>query len=207
MIGLPGETDADVHGIADTVERLRFEMRDIGRLELNLTISNFTPKPHTLFQWHSVSTAEFKRKGSCASACGCAFKGQHTDVRLSAMSIIMQTGAVPRSKPPASGAGMDAWFDNIERTHGAWCEAIEAAGLGGRYRELELGSWPSCSKDAGATPAALPEPLPWDHIDSGVSKQWLQEDLERALEAVVVPDCSFDGRSHCGVCGEGLDTT
>ena len=62
MIGLPGETDADVHGIADTVERLRFEMRDIGRLELNLTISNFTPKPHTPFQWHSVSTAEFKRR-------------------------------------------------------------------------------------------------------------------------------------------------
>ena len=49
MIGLPGETDDDVHGIANTVEMLRYEMRDIGRLELNLTISNFTPQaPHSI---------------------------------------------------------------------------------------------------------------------------------------------------------------
>ena len=212
MIGLPGETDADVHGIADTVERLRFEMRDIGRLELNLTISNFTPKPHTPFQWHSVSTAEFKRRQGILRQrfVGMRFlKVNYTDVRLSAMEDFIGRGD-QRLAPVIeaawrSGAGMDAWFDNIERTHGAWCEAIEAAGLGGRYRELELGSWAELQ---ALTPEQrrqrCAEPLPWDHIDSGVSKQWLQEDLERALEAVVVPDCSFDGCSHCGVCGEGL---
>ena len=212
MIGLPGETDADVHGIADTVERLRFEMRDIGRLELNLTISNFTPKPHTPFQWHSVSTAEFKRRQGILRQrfAGMRFlKVNYTDVRLSAMEDFIGRGD-QRLAPVIeaawrSGAGMDAWFDNIERTHGAWCEAIEAAGLGGRYRELELGSWAELQ---ALTPEQRRqrccEPLPWDHIDSGVSKQWLQEDLERALEAVVVPDCSFDGCSHCGVCGEGL---
>ena len=212
MIGLPGETDADVHGIADTVERLRFEMCDIGRLELNLTISNFTPKPHTPFQWHSVSTAEFKRRQGILRQrfAGMRFlKVNYTDVRLSAMEDFIGRGD-QRLAPVIeaawrSGAGMDAWFDNIERTHGAWCEAIEAAGLGGRYRELELGSWAELQ---ALTPEQrrqrCAEPLPWDHIDSGVSKQWLQEDLERALEAVVVPDCSFDGCSHCGVCGEGL---
>ena len=212
MIGLPGETDADVHGIADTVERLRFEMRDIGRLELNLTISNFTPKPHTPFQWHSVSTAEFKRRQGILRQrfAGMRFlKVNYTDVRLSAMEDFIGRGD-QRLAPVIeaawrSGAGMDAWFDNIERTHGAWCEAIEAAGLGGRYREPELGSWAELQ---ALTPEQRRqrccEPLPWDHIDSGVSKQWLQEDLERALEAVVVPDCSFDGCSHCGVCGEGL---
>ncbi|MHC5730256.1 MAG: TIGR03936 family radical SAM-associated protein, partial [Nostoc sp.] len=31
--------------------------------------------------------------------------------------------------------------------------------------------------------------------------KWLQEDLQRALEAAIVPDCSFEGCSHCGVCG------
>ncbi len=212
MIGLPGETDADVHGIADTVERLRFEMRDIGRLELNLTISNFTPKPHTPFQWHSVSTAEFKRRQGILRQrfAGMRFlKVNYTDVRLSAMEDFIGRGD-QRLAPVIeaawrSGAGMDAWFDIIERTHGAWCEAIDAAGLGGRYRELELGSWAELQ---ALTPEQrrqrCAEPLPWDHIDSGVSKQWLQEDLERALEAVVVPDCSFDGCSHCGVCGDGL---
>jgi radical SAM-linked protein len=42
--------------------------------------------------------------------------------------------------------------------------------------------------------------LPWDHLDTGIDKQWLKEDLKRALEAAIVPDCSFDGCSHCGVC-------
>ncbi|MEO1296974.1 MAG: TIGR03936 family radical SAM-associated protein, partial [Cyanobacteria bacterium J06636_16] len=44
-------------------------------------------------------------------------------------------------------------------------------------------------------------PLPWDHLDTGIDKQWLQEDLQRALAAATVPDCSFEGCSHCGVCG------
>jgi radical SAM-linked protein len=104
-----------------------------------------------------------------------------------------------------AGAGMDAWFETIDRTHAAWTEAIEAAGLGGRYRALELGS---LNDAASLTPADLADfcarPLPWDHIDSGVDKAWLAEDLGRALAAAVVPDCSFDGCSSCGVCGPEL---
>lgn len=43
--------------------------------------------------------------------------------------------------------------------------------------------------------------MPWDHIDTGIDKQWLKADLHKALEAAIVPDCSFEGCSHCGVCG------
>ena len=68
MIGLPGETDADVLGIAETVDWLQKTVggnkaRKRDRLTLTLTLSNFTPKPHTPFQWHSVSTEEFARRG------------------------------------------------------------------------------------------------------------------------------------------------
>lgn len=63
MIGLPGETDADVLGIAETIAWLQSECRDARWfLAVNVTISSFTPKPHTPFQWHSVSTAEYTRK-------------------------------------------------------------------------------------------------------------------------------------------------
>lgn len=63
MIGLPGETDTDVLGIVETIEWLQRECR-YGKhhLAVNVTISNFTPKAHTPFQWHSVSTSEFKQK-------------------------------------------------------------------------------------------------------------------------------------------------
>ena len=47
----------------------------------------------------------------------------------------------------------------------------------------------------------LDAPLPWDHIDTGIDKGWLITDLARAIAAATVPDCSFEGCSHCGVCG------
>ena len=51
--------------------------------------------------------------------------------------------------------------------------------------------------------ARLDAPLPWDHIDTGISKFWLKTDLQRALEGATVPDCSHSGKcSECGVCGD-----
>ncbi len=212
MLGLPGETDADVLGIAETCRRLQVDCRDLGRLNLNLTISNFTPKPHTPFQWHSVSTAEFRRRQELLRSALRPLRGLKvniTDVRLSAVEDFIGRG--DRRLAPVieaawrAGAGLDAWFESVERTHDAWTAAIKAAGLEGRYRALELGDW----SDWEASPSAdldafCRQPLPWDHIDSGLDKGWLAADLQRALAAAVVPDCSFEGCSHCGVCGPDL---
>ncbi|MFZ9951702.1 MAG: TIGR03960 family B12-binding radical SAM protein [Vulcanococcus sp.] len=212
MIGLPGETDADVLGIADTCRSLQQQCRDLGRLELNLTISNFTPKPHTPFQWHSVSTAEFRRRQQLLREALRPLRGlktNYTDVRLSAMEDFVGRG--DRRLAPVieaawrDGAGLDAWFEAADRTYAAWTSAIEAAGLGGRYRELELGEWSAAEgMDADDLAAFCAQPLPWDHIDAGVDKAWLADDLQRALAAAVVPDCSFEGCSSCGVCGPEL---
>jgi radical SAM family uncharacterized protein/radical SAM-linked protein len=212
MIGLPGETDADVLGIADTCRQLQRNCTDLGRLELNLTISNFTPKPHTPFQWHSVSTAEFQRRQQLLREALRPLRGlktNYTDVRLSAMEDFVGRG--DRRLAPVieaawrSGAGLDAWFEAADRTYAAWTEAIEAAGLGGRYRALEMGAWSSTEAlSAHDLEAFCAQPLPWDHIDSGVDKRWLADDLRQALAAAVVPDCSFEGCSSCGVCGPEL---
>ena len=212
MIGLPGETDADVLGIADTCRSLQQQCRDLGRLELNLTISNFTPKPHTPFQWHSVSTGEFRRRQHLLRDALRSLRGiktNVTDVRLSAMEDFVGRG--DRRLAPVieaagrAGAGLDAWFEAADRTYEAWTSAIDAAGLGGRYRQLELGEWRAVEgMDPEDLAAFCAQPLPWDHIDSGVAKAWLAEDLQRALAAAVVPDCSFEGCSSCGVCGPEL---
>ena len=212
MIGLPGELDSDVLGIAETCVMLQQRCRDLGRLNLNITISNFTPKPHTPFQWHSVSTQEFERRQQLLRESFKRLRGvkvNFTDVRLSAMEDFVGRG--DRRLAPVieaawrAGAGMDAWFESLDRTYAAWTGAIAEAGLEGRYREMELGSWSAVAAlQRDDLEAFCAQPLPWDHIDTGIDKAWLAEDLQRALVAAVVPDCSFDGCSSCGVCGPDL---
>jgi radical SAM-linked protein len=248
MIGLPGETDMDVLGIAETVRWLQRECSGKGRkrLSFNLTISNFTPKPHTPFQWHSVSTAELERKQALLKEEFRHIRGlkvNFTDVRISAMEDFVGRGdrrlsAVIR-RAWELGAGMDAWWESLDRAFNAWTQAISETGLTWKYRQVENGEW-NVFEASGArsqesearnweeelevedesfaitqnselkiqNPLTHPpihpsydSPLPWDHIDTGIDKQWLKEDLQRALEAAIIPDCSFEGCSHCGVCG------
>ena len=241
MIGLPGETDADVVGIAETVRWLQRECRLDGRRKLmfNLTISNFTAKPHTPFQWHSVSTTEFSRlqkllRTELRSLNN--LKVNFTDVRISAMEDFVGRGDRRLSsvirRAWELGAGMDAWWETLDQAHKAWTQAIAESDLTWKYRQVENGEWnlfeqekpkkegtlkdsdrdtgmnltvsPSLSP-TGAPPLTagsdLDRPLPWDHIDTGIDKNWLKNDLQKALEAATVPDCSFEGCSRCGVCG------
>ena len=213
MIGLPGETDADVLGIAETIRWLRRECSRQGkrRLDFNVTISNFTPKPHTPFQWHSVSTAEFERKQTMLKAEFSRMRGvkvNFTDVRISAMEDFVGRGdrrlAPVVRKAWELGAGMDSWWESLERAFNAWTEAIAAADLTWKYRQVESGEWNLVPIDGALAMSIEDErlalPLPWDHLDTGIDKQWLKDDLARALEAATVPDCSFEGCSHCGVC-------
>jgi len=211
MIGLPGETDIDLIGIAETIRWLHQNCRASGRkrLNFNLTISNFTPKPHTPFQWHSVSTAEFERKQALLKAEFRGMKGvkiNFTDVRISAMEDFVGRGdrrlASVVRRAWELGAGMDAWWESLDRAFAAWTQAIDALGLSWKYRLVEAGEWnvmPPVTPEGGVTD--FNQALPWDHIDTGIDKNWLKADLQRALEAATVPDCSFEGCSHCGVCG------
>jgi radical SAM family uncharacterized protein/radical SAM-linked protein len=204
MIGLPGETDVDVIGIAETVRWLRQECRlaKRKRLDFNITISNFTPKPHTPFQWHSVSTTEFIRKQELLRREFRGMKGvkvNYTDVRISAMEDFIGRGdrslAVVVRRAWELGAGMDSWWENLNQAYQAWENAIAEAGLTWKYRQVENGEW-NIFQDQNS----LDTPLPWDHLNTGIDKEWLKADLKKALEAATVPDCAFDGCSHCGVC-------
>ncbi len=209
MIGLPGETDADVVGIAETLKWLQRECRGAGRkpLGFHVTISNFTPKPHTPFQWHSVATAEFIRKQELLKQ---EFKfirhlkANFTDVRISAMEDFLGRGDRSLGKVIQRawelGAGMDAWWESLERAYGAWSQAIEESNLTWKYRTIEQGQW----FESVDYEQLLTQSLPWDHLDTGIDKKWLVDDLQRALAAATVPDCSFAGCSHCGVCGTDL---
>ena len=221
MIGLPGELDADVLGIAETVRWLQQECRGRKRrISFNITVSNFTPKPHTPFQWHSVSTDEFRRKQRLLREEFHTIRNvkvNFTDVRISAMEDFVGRGDRRLSQVVRRawelGAGMDSWWESLDNAYAAWAQAIDEAGLSWKYRQVESGEWnlfdePNAERteaevaaDSDRLTQQLDAPLPWDHLDTGIDKQWLKDDLLKALEAATVPDCSFDGCSHCGVCG------
>ena len=215
MIGLPGETDHDVLGIAETVRWLRRECASISnkRLNFNITISNFTPKPHTPFQWHSVSTSEFLRKQDLLRDEFRRIRGtkvNYTDVRISAMEDFVGRG--DRTLAPVVrrawelGAGMDSWWESLDNAFAAWERAIAEADLTWKYRQVENGEWnifDNTPQNVGTfhEKFLLDAPLPWDHLNTGIDKEWLKGDLQKALDAATVPDCAFEGCSHCGICG------
>ncbi|MEM9138142.1 MAG: TIGR03960 family B12-binding radical SAM protein, partial [Cyanobacteria bacterium P01_F01_bin.42] len=129
MVGLPGETDEDVLGIAETIRWLRRECYIKGRRQLNftLTISNFTPKHHTPFQWHSVSTSEFERKQALLKDEFRQMRGlkvNFTDVRISAMEDFVGRGDRRLSSVVKRawelGAGMDSWWESLDKAFKAW---------------------------------------------------------------------------------------
>ena len=221
MIGLPGETDADVLGIAETVEWLiKTVAGHPARKRDELT---FTP-----FQWHSVSTDEFERRGTLLKAALKKVrnvKSNWTSIRISAMEDFIGRG--DRALCPVIkrswelGAHKDTWWDGQDASFKAFDGAIAEAGLDWKYRQVVQGEWDVLEKlgdadyraqggggkgrvDRGAlADTRLDAPLPWDHIDTGISKWWLKTDLQKALEGITVPDCSHSGIcTECGVCGD-----
>ena len=229
MIGLPGETDEDVMGIYETIKWLQQECRS-GKwhLAVNVTISNFSPKPHTPFQWHSVSTSEFLRKQKMLRA---AFKdlrqvkANFTPARISAMEDFISRGdrriAPVIKRAWELGATNDGWWMSEDTNYKLWSQAIEEAGMQWKYRQVDDGEWDVMENlgderyrgqgaggkgrvDRGTmADSRLDAPLPWDLIDTGISKWWLKSELQKALEAATVPDCSHSGLcSECGVCGD-----
>lgn len=244
MINLPSETDEDVMGIADTIKWLQRICRAKGRrrLSVNVTVSTFTPKPWTPFQWHSTSTEEIKRKQKMiktALSSSRDVKLSMTDPMLSAMEDFIGRGDRRLSqviiRAHEMGAGMDAWWEGMQEAYDAWCTAIKEAGLEWKYRRTENGEWnvadteteeirgpkgwfyaakggnldrktllPKDSDDSVAAQSPLDRPLPWDHIDNGLDKGWLRDELMRALTETLTPDCAFNECSSCGVCGDEL---
>ena len=79
-----------------------------------------------------------------------------------------------------SGCRFDGWSEHFQFKR--WEEAIEACGI-------DIDFYTTRSRD-------LREPLPWDHIDAGVSKAYLARDYAASLRGETRPDC----REQCYAC-------
>lgn len=202
MIGLPTETERDLDGIVDLVRRMQSACAAIRRepglskkvsLEINLTLSNFVPKPHTPFQWFPQdSMVQLAQKRDYLRDKFRGVRGvklNFTDPEISKLEGALSKGgreiADVIESAYRNGAYLDAWDDvlNFEK----WFDAFKAHGI-----DIETYTGVRLTDPA--------EPLPWDCIDVGLTKSWLQEEYRRAIQAAATTPC-FEACSTCGVCG------
>jgi radical SAM family uncharacterized protein len=203
MIGLPTETDADVAAIGALVGRVLAAARDAtppqerGAVKIAVSISTFVPKAHTPFQWEpQISIEEVRRR--------------HAIVR----------DTMPRKGVELSWHDSDASFLEAVLARGDrhLADAIEAAWRSGAVfdawtEEFSLARWMAAFEASGIDAVALAgrehstdEVLPWAHIDSGLSAEFLADERERARQGVTTEDCTFGTCTGCGVCGTlGVD--
>ncbi len=191
MVGLPTETMEDVAGIVEMGQKVRAIGRKHAgnRARVRVSTSNLVPKPHTPFQWARQETgAELEPKHQLLrDGCRAAkLDFSWNDSRDSVVEAVLSRGDRRAGEAIYGawrrGAKFDAWGEYFSGQR--WDEAFAAAGVDASWyahREWEA-----------------KEPLPWDHIDSGVTKAYLRGQWNDVVSGKTVPDCHHGG---CNVCG------
>lgn len=191
MIGLPTETQADLEELVRVAkESARIARRESPRgFGLTVSASSFVPKPHTPFQWFAQEPMPvLKEKQAYLRArlreARIDFKWHH--VESSFLEAVLTLGGREVGAAIALGQQRGCRFDG-------WTE------------QLKFDTWMEALADAGVDPFAianrpreLDSPLPWGHIDCGVSTQFLKREYKKAQQVKGTPDCHVGPCSNCG---------
>lgn len=193
MISLPTETDEDVIGIADLATRVAKLARRL-RVRapvISIGVSPFVPKPHTPWQWHAQDPLEeVERKiGLIRRHIGDrAVQFRHHDPRATRLEAVLSVGdrrvAEVIERAWRSGCRFDSWDEHFR--YDLWMAAFEQAGVDpAHYAHREK---------------PQEEPLPWDHIDCGVSKAFLRREDLRSRKGMPTADCHTGPCEFCRAC-------
>ncbi len=195
MIGLPTETEEDLEEIVKLIKKVFTIGKQYKLSRISVAFSSFVPKPHTPFQWEGQNSMEqLKEKQNFL------FKNLKT------------------------GKEQKKIFINFHKREQSFIEAVFARGdrrLGeGLLKAWELGCrfdnwsdyfrfdlWHEAFNSVNISPSFYAnrerkeeEILPWDHISSGINKEFLLCERKKALKYVETKDCRFSACSQCGVC-------
>ena len=194
IIGLPTETDTDVCGIAELAGRVLDVYFDIPKEEraknINITVStsSFVPKPFTAFQWVGMNSREElirKQKLIKDSIPSKRIRYTYHDNQTSYLEGVFSRGdrRLCKSiiKAVELGCKFDGWGEFFD--FDKWMQAFSETGIDPDFYTARERSYD--------------EVLPWDHIDVGVTKEFLINENEKAKDASTTPHC----RLECSKCG------
>jgi radical SAM family uncharacterized protein len=203
MCGLPTETDEDVLQIAELAKKVIETGRQVsGRRDIRCTVSigGFVPKPHTPFQWCGQLGDEETdvRLGKLRDAIrsdrryGSSIGFRYHDGKPGIVEGLLSRGdrRVGRiiEQVWRDGGRFDGWSEHF--SFDRWMSAADTA-----LADLPVDVAWYTTRERGET-----EVLPWDHIDSGLDKEWLWADWQDALDETEVDDCRWTPCFDCGVC-------
>lgn len=195
MIGLPTETEEDLQGIIEIAELARRigrqEAASAGRVQVNISVASFVPKAHTPFQWYGMNgraeiTAkhEFLRRNMPRKQIKLSVHDIEPSLVESAITRGGDEIAAVIEAAWRAGACFDAWTEKFSLE--AWEIAFATSGS-----SVEQEATRSFEVDAD---------LPWDDIDSRITKEFLLEEKERAERGEITEDCRTGSCEDCGVC-------
>ncbi|HZC71089.1 MAG TPA: TIGR03960 family B12-binding radical SAM protein [Jatrophihabitans sp.] len=199
MCGLPTETDDDVLEIADMAhDVIRAGREAAGHKDIRCTVSigGFVPKPHTPFQWAAQASPEtvdnrlrkLREAINANKALGRNVGMRYHDGEPSLIEGLLSRGdrrvGAVIERVWRDGGRFDGWTEHF--SFARWMAAATAVGV-------DVGWYTTRERDAD-------EVLPWDHLDSGLDKQWLWDDWQDALGEFEQDDCRWTPCFDCGVC-------
>jgi radical SAM family uncharacterized protein len=195
MIGLPTETEEDLEELTRLVQKIVNLCHTAGgrkyAFKVTVSASTFVPKAHTPFQWEPQLELpeirlrqEFLRK-HLRKLKGVDFTWH--EAKMSFLEAVFARGdrrlASVLERAYAMGSRLDAWSDSFNFS--LWEKAFDGEGIEPqKYAQYKPG---------------LDEHLPWDHINTGLSREFLLREYQRALKEEITGDCRERGCVGCGL--------
>ena len=185
MVGLPTETEADVEAIISLVKQIKHRFLASSRARkrigtITVSLNSFVPKPSTPFQWAAMDDVSMLKR-----------KIKKIKSALRKVANLRINSDVPRWAyiQTMLSRGDRKVADILALAHannGNWAQTLKTVPVNPNFyvhRERELD-----------------EQLPWDFIDHGIKKSYLQKEYQRARQARTTPDCEVETCRMCGVC-------
>ncbi|MBR5510266.1 MAG: TIGR03960 family B12-binding radical SAM protein [Lachnospiraceae bacterium] len=201
MLGLPTETEEDMKGIAWLAEKIAKRYYEVpkeqrhGKCQITVSTSFFVPKPFTPFQWAKMCTKEeFLHRAYVVNheikdqlnRKSIKYNWHEADVTVLEGILARgdrKVGAAIR-RAYEKGCLYDSWNEFFHND--LWLEAFEECGL-------DIDFYTTRER-------ALDEVFPWDFIDIGVSRAFLEREWKHAHEEKVTKNC----RQGCSGCGAAV---
>lgn len=194
ILGLPYEELEDAAGIGELAEKMAAVYYDIHKdkrakgLKINVSTSILVPKPFTPFQWAPMARPEevWQKIDAVKGAIKTrAIHYNYHEQKTSFMEAVFARGDRRTCelliKAFEKGAKFDGWSEYFN--YELWTEAMKECNI-----DEEFYVYRDRSYD---------EILPWDFIDIGVNRRYLEVENEKAKKAELTQNC----RKGCTGCG------